>query len=77
VRTQTAGLPTLTGSLADKIALVGAATDGSFRVTFSRDDMATLRAGLYDVGLRVMVSAGTTYQLLVCTLPVVDGVIAA
>ena len=42
---------------------------------FTRDEMAGLRPGTYEVGITVMMD-GVTYQLMVGTVPVRDGVVA-
>lgn len=66
----------LTGSTVDgKIVIATPATDGAFTVTFPLTDMETLEAGLYDAGITVLLASGTTYQLLVATLPVIDGIV--
>ena len=76
VREQRTATPLLTGSTTDgKIVISAPATGGSFVVTFTPTDMSVLVAGMYDVGVRVTVAAGTTFQLLVATLPVVDGIV--
>lgn len=76
VKEQRTSTSLITGSTSDgKIVISTPATGGSFVVTFPPSDMANLSAGMYDVGVRVQVAAGTTYQLLVATLPVVDGIV--
>jgi hypothetical protein len=66
----------LTGSTGDgKVVIATPATGGAFTITFPLADMQTLEAGLYDVGITVTLANGTTYQLLVATLPVTDGIV--
>lgn len=78
VRDQQSRQPLLTGSTSDgKLVISTPATGGIFTVTFSKTDMAVLPAGPYDVGLRVLLASGVTHQLIVSTLPVVDGVVDA
>jgi hypothetical protein len=77
VSLQDARAPLLTGSSTDgKIAIGTPATAGSFAVTFTPTDMAALEGGMYDVGIVVILAGGTTHQVLVATLPVIDGVVA-
>src|SRR5262249_5639772 len=76
VRDQQSRMPLLPGSSASgKIAIPVPATGGAFTVTFPKTDMATLCANMFDVGLRVSLASGRNYQLIVATLPVVDGVV--
>lgn len=66
----------LTGSSTDgKITIEPPATAGQFTVEFSKDDMSSLGAKLYDVGITVTLAGGTVHQVLVATLPLVDGIV--
>jgi hypothetical protein len=68
--------PDLTGSLVDgHITLVGAATDGTFTVHFTRVEMSVLAPNEYDVGITVTAADGTTEQALAGELPVRDGIV--
>ena len=68
--------PILTGSTSDgRVTIAAPETGGSFVVAVAAADMAAIGAGMYDVGARVTIASGTTFQLLVCTLPVVDGIV--
>jgi len=76
VREQQSKMALLTGSTSDgKITIGTPATAGAFTVLFSRDDMATLADGMFDVGLHVTLASGADFQLIVATLPVIDGVV--
>jgi len=76
VREQQSKMPLLTGSTSDGRITIGTpATDGAFTVLFPRTDMATLADGMFDVGLHVTLASGADFQLLVATLPVIDGVV--
>lgn len=76
VREQSSRRALLTGSTTDgKIAITAPATGGVFTVTFSATDMEALAAGHYDVGVVVTLASGTSYQLIVATLPVIDGIV--
>jgi len=76
VREQQSKMALLTGSTSDgKITITAPATGGAFTVLFPRTDMATLHDGSYDVGLHVTLASGADFQLIVATLPVIDGVV--
>jgi len=76
VRDQQSKQPLLTGSNSDgKITIGTPATAGAFTVLFSRDAMANLADGMLDVGLRVTLASGADFQLIVGTLPVLDGIL--
>lgn len=78
VRDQQSKSPLMTGSTTDgKIVISTPATGGIFTVTFSKTDMAALPAGHYDCGVRVTLASGTSHQLIVGTLPVIDGILDA
>lgn len=47
---------------------------GVFEVNFARSEMQQLSAGAYDVGCVITIN-GKTAQLLVATVPVLDGVV--
>lgn len=68
IREQEALMSLLTGST----TITG---DGTFDVDFALADMATLKAGFYDIGITVLLATGVTYQLLAGVLPVADGVV--
>ena len=73
IRAQNAALPLLQGSSSDgHVLLTGSST---ITVTFPVAEMMQLVAGQYDLGLTILLLAGTTRQLLVVVLPVVDGVV--
>ena len=77
VRAQDARQSLLVGSSTDgKIAISTPATAGTFTVTFTPTDMAELEGNMYEVGIVVTLAGGTTHQVLVATLPVIDGVVA-
>lgn len=65
----------LMAEVSDGITLTDA-SNGEFEVLFSADDMASLSASTYDVGLVLTLAGGTT-QILRGTLPVLDGVVNA
>lgn len=48
--------------------------DDVLRWTFPADEMRALRSGTYDVGLTIS-NDGQTVQLIVGTLPIIDGVV--
>jgi hypothetical protein len=48
-------------------------TDDGFDIAFTADDMSALCAGTYDIYVRVETSAGAIVQLIVGSLPVVEG----
>ncbi len=64
-------------------ALTGSNLDGhveiiapnTFRVHFSRAEMANFAAGEVDLGMTIMLNDGITYQLFSGQLPIVDGVV--
>lgn len=76
VRSPESQSPILTGSIGDHITEVDA-ENGELEVSFTPAEMSVLRAGTYDVGIRVTLADGYTYQLLSGNLPVVDGVVLA
>jgi len=47
---------------------------GTFTASFTRDDMATLCAGTLDVGCTISIN-GKTYQDIIGTIPIKDGVV--
>lgn len=66
--------PTLVATIANgKLAVIGT---GQFQWTFPRSDMATLFAGDYDVGVRIVLADLSDHQLFAGLLPVVDGVVS-
>lgn len=73
IRAQNASLPILQGSNSD--GHVFFVNINTLSVLFSAAEMQQLAAGQYDVGLTVNMQDGTTKQVLVMTLPVVDGVV--
>src|SRR5262245_48110617 len=76
VRDQNSKIPLLTGSTdTGKITIATPATSGAFTVLFEKQDMSVLADGMYDVGLRVTLSDDRDFQLIVATLPVVDGIV--
>lgn len=48
---------------------------GVFKVSFTRAEMQTLKAKTYDIGC-ILTLNGKTIQLMVATVPVVDGVVS-
>ena len=72
VRKRNDTVPALTATVGDGIALASP----RFTFTFDVGDMRALAAGTYDVGCVVTVS-GTTTQLIVGTVAIVDGVVDA
>ena len=76
VRDQQCKMPLLTGSTIDgKITITAPATAGAGTVLFNKTDMSTLADGMFDVGMRVTLASGADFQLIVATLPVIDGVV--
>jgi len=68
-----AGTAVLSATTANlKITLLGA---GQFRWTFPATDMRGVVPGTYDVGATYTV-AGVTTQLLIGTVPIIDGVVS-
>jgi hypothetical protein len=58
-----------------KITLPGGGTDGVLRWTFSATDMRGVCAGTYDVGATYTLS-GVTTQILIGTVPILDGIVS-
>lgn len=75
VRDQQSKQPLLTGSTTDGRVTLTSPTAGIFSILFTRDIFGVLAAGMYDVGVRVILASGSDFQLIVATLPVVDGVL--
>lgn len=72
VRDQRSCSPLLTGKLSSgEVVLVDT---GVFRWTFSASQMSTLCANTYDVGCTIE-QDGETVQILIGTLPIIDGII--
>lgn len=65
----------LSGEVGDGATLTDP-TNGEFEIEFLATDMSSVDPGTYDVGL-VLVLAGGTTQILLGTLPVLDGVVSA
>ncbi len=67
-------LPALTGTnLDDHVEIIAPNT---FRVHFSRAEMANFVPGEVDLGMTIKLNDGITYQLFSGQLPLVDGVVA-
>jgi hypothetical protein len=77
IRPQDQSLSILSATSADgsnKVTITGL---GTFQVWFTPSDMKQLIAGLYDIGITILMPTGITFQLIAGVLPVVDGVIDA
>lgn len=69
--------PLVSGSTTDgRVTITGAAA-GQFSVVLPRSAMVDLDAQHYEVGLTVVLASGAVHQLVIATLPIADGVVAA
>lgn len=75
VRDPKSEVEVLNASVGNRITLTDP-TQGIFEWTFTDNDMSGVVANTYDVGL-VMVLAGAATQLMLGSLPVLDGIVAA
>ena len=66
--------PALTGTNLD--GHVDIIAPNTFRVHFSRAEMANFSAGEVDLGMTIQLNDGITYQLFSGQLPIVDGVVS-
>lgn len=73
IRQQATGSPILTATTENDAIEIR--DTGVFEVTFTRDQMATLPVGTYEVGLTISNDDDETDQLFIGTLPVLDGVV--
>jgi hypothetical protein len=67
--------PDITGSIADGKVIIVSAVNGEMSILVPQSEIGRLTPGDYDVGLRLETADGTRKQLIIATLPIVDGVV--